>query len=251
MDGSRTAVVTFYIWSRGREEDDRMEVIGSEQRQEDPSFFELHWEEETARRWERREVGTTRQEELKIRLRLSSLSQRGLSTDERRRTATPMQNVLTFKLEDGGVGGGNRSTGFDISTDLLEEGGNRSSGTASSDEDNNSPSLGGVADERSKTNSHHDADAYSNDYGDLTNKDNVLGGGNRSTGFVVHGLIRRTWRWRYDKLNIGISSTSCWSRFGEDVGDLEDIRKVGGVNRRRGFWDFVLGQIVRTFVDYE
>ena len=93
------------------------------------------------------EVGTTRQEELKIRLRLSSLSQRGLSTDERRRTATPMQNILTFKLEDGGVGGGNRSTGFDISTDLLEEGGNRSSGTASSDEDNNSPSLGGVADE--------------------------------------------------------------------------------------------------------
>ena len=26
---------------------------------------------------------------------------------------------------------------------------------------------------------------------------------------------------------------------------------MGGVNRRRGFWDFVLGQIVRTFVDYE
>ena len=107
----------FLYKPKGREGSDRMEVIGSEQRQEDPSFFELHWEEETARRWERREVGTTRQEELKIRLRLSSLSQRGLSTDERRRTATPMRNILTFKLEDGGVGGGNRSTGFDISTD--------------------------------------------------------------------------------------------------------------------------------------
>ena len=47
----------------GREEDDRMEVIGSEQRQEDPSFFKLHWEEETARRWELQEVGTTRGEE--------------------------------------------------------------------------------------------------------------------------------------------------------------------------------------------
>ena len=59
-------------------------------------------------------------------------------------------------------------------TDLLEEGGNRSSGTASSDEDNNSSSLGGVADERSKTNSHYDADAYSNDHGYSTYKDNVL-----------------------------------------------------------------------------
>ena len=76
-------------------------------------------------------------------------------------------------------------TGFDVSTDLFEEGGNRSSGTASSDEDNNSSSLGGVADERSKTNSHYDADAYFNDYGYLTDKDNVLGGGNRSTEFVV------------------------------------------------------------------
>ena len=42
-----------------------MEVIGSEQRQEDPSFFKLHWEEETARRWELQEVGTTQQEERK------------------------------------------------------------------------------------------------------------------------------------------------------------------------------------------
>ena len=49
----------------GREVDDRMEVIGSEQRQEDPSFFKPHWEEETARRWELQEVGTTRREELK------------------------------------------------------------------------------------------------------------------------------------------------------------------------------------------
>ena len=45
VGGSRIAA------ENGREEDDRMEVIGSEQRQEDPSFFKLHWEEETARRW--------------------------------------------------------------------------------------------------------------------------------------------------------------------------------------------------------
>ena len=49
----------------GREVDDRMEVIGSEQRQGDSSFFKPHWEEETARRWELQEVGTTRREELK------------------------------------------------------------------------------------------------------------------------------------------------------------------------------------------
>ena len=75
-----------------------MEVIGSEQRQEDPSFFKLHWEEETARRRELQEVGTTRQEERKIRLRPSPFSQRGPLTNERRRTATSMQNVLTFKF---------------------------------------------------------------------------------------------------------------------------------------------------------
>ena len=92
-----------------------MEVIGSEQRQEDSSFFKLHWEEETARRWELQEVGTTRQRERKIRLRHSPFSLRGLLTNERRRTATSMQNTLPSSLEDGGVGGGNRSTGFDIS----------------------------------------------------------------------------------------------------------------------------------------
>ena len=67
-------VVLVLLQEKGREEDDRMEVIGSEQRQEDSSFFELHWEEETARRWELQEVGTTRQDELKIRLRLSPFS---------------------------------------------------------------------------------------------------------------------------------------------------------------------------------
>ena len=47
--------------------------------------------------------------------------------------------------------------------------------------------LRGAADKRSKTNSHHDADAYFNDYSDLTYKDDVLGGGNRSTEFFVSG----------------------------------------------------------------
>ena len=75
-----------------------MEVIGSEQRQEDPAFFKPHWEEETARRRELQEVGTTRQEERKIRLRPSPFSQRGPLTNERRRTATSMQNVLTSKI---------------------------------------------------------------------------------------------------------------------------------------------------------
>ena len=32
-----------------------MEVIGGKQRREDCSFFRLHWEEETARRWELQE----------------------------------------------------------------------------------------------------------------------------------------------------------------------------------------------------
>ena len=75
-----------------------MEVIGSEQRQEDPSFFKPHWEEETARRRELQEVGTTRQEELKIRLRPSPFSQKGPLTNEQRRTATSMQNVLTLEI---------------------------------------------------------------------------------------------------------------------------------------------------------
>ena len=91
-------MVLVLLQEKGREEDDRMEVIGSEQRQEDSSFFELHWEEETARRWELQEVGTTRREELKIRLRLSPFSQRGPLTNERRRTATSMQNVLTSRF---------------------------------------------------------------------------------------------------------------------------------------------------------
>ena len=72
-----------------------MEVIGSEQRREDPSFFKPHWEEETARR---RELQEERQEERKIRLRPSPFSQRGPLTNERRRTTTSMQNVLTFKI---------------------------------------------------------------------------------------------------------------------------------------------------------
>ena len=54
-------VVLVSLQEKGREEDDRMEVIGSEQRQEDPSFFELHWEEETARRWEIQEDQTKTQ----------------------------------------------------------------------------------------------------------------------------------------------------------------------------------------------
>ena len=75
-----------------------MEVIGSEQRQGDSSFFKPYWEEETARRRELQEVGTTRQEERKIRLRPSPFSQRGPLTNERRRTATSMQNVLTLEI---------------------------------------------------------------------------------------------------------------------------------------------------------
>ena len=131
------------------------------------------------------EVGTTRQEELKIRLRLSPFSQRGPLTDERRRTATSMQNALTFKFRRWRRRRRKPLDGIRRFTDLLEEGGNRSSGTASLDKDNYSSSQGGVADERSKTNSHYDADAYFNDYGYLTDKDNVLGGGNRSTEFFV------------------------------------------------------------------
>ena len=88
----------FLYKPKGREGSDRMEVIGSEQRQEDPSFFKPHWEEETARRRELQEVGTTRQEERKIRLRPSPFSQRGPLTNERRRTATSMQNVLTLEI---------------------------------------------------------------------------------------------------------------------------------------------------------
>ena len=147
------------------------------------------------------------------------------AADERTKTNSYVDAERSYPrdLEDGGVGGGNRLTGFDISTDLLEEGGNRSSGTASSDEDNNSSSLGGVADERSKTNSHYDADAHSNDYGYLTVKDNVseVGTARRSSSF--HGLIRRTWRWRYVKISIGTSSTGSWRQIEEDGRDIEDI----------------------------
>ena len=59
----------------------------------------------------------------------------------------------------------------------------------------------GAADERSKTNSHHDADAYFNDYSDLTYKDDVLGGGNRSTEFLVSGTHSTDLE---AKVNIGI-----------------------------------------------
>ena len=81
----------------------------------------------------------------------------------------------------------------------------------------------GAADERSKTNSHDDADAYFNDYSNFTNKDNVLGGGNRSTGFFVpriHSLNLEAGI-RQDQLQD--SSTSSWRQTEEDDGDLEDI----------------------------
>ena len=78
-------VVLVSLQEKGREEDDRMEVIGSEQRQEDPSFFKLHWEEETARRWEIREVGTTRREELKDQTKTQSIQSEG-AVDERTKT---------------------------------------------------------------------------------------------------------------------------------------------------------------------
>ena len=68
----------------GREVDDRMEVIGSEQRREDPSFFKPYWEEETARRRELQEVGTTRQEERK-QTKTQSLQSEG-AADERTKT---------------------------------------------------------------------------------------------------------------------------------------------------------------------
>ena len=92
-----------------------MEVIGSEQRLEDLSFFKLHWEEETARRWELQEVGTTRREELKIRLRLSPFSHRG-AVDERTKTNGGVDAERSYlqAFEDSGVRGGNRSTGFDV-----------------------------------------------------------------------------------------------------------------------------------------
>ena len=144
-------------------------------------------------------------------------------TNERRRTATSMQNALTFKFRRWRRRRRKPLDGIRHFTDSLEEGGNRSSGTASSDKDNSSSSQGGVADERSKTNSHYDADAYSNDYGYLTVKDNVseVGTARRSSSF--HGLIRRTWRWRYVKISIGTSSTDSWRQNEEDDGDLEDI----------------------------
>ena len=46
------SVVLVSLQRRRLRGNDRMEVIGSKQRQEDRSFFKLHWEEETARRWE-------------------------------------------------------------------------------------------------------------------------------------------------------------------------------------------------------
>ena len=61
-----------------------MEVIGSERRREDSSFFELHWEEETARRWELQEVGTTRLEERK-QTKTQSLQSEG-AVDRRTKT---------------------------------------------------------------------------------------------------------------------------------------------------------------------
>ena len=68
----------------GREVDDRMEVIGSEQRQGDSSFFKPYWEEETARRRELQEVGTTQQEERK-QTKTQSLQSEG-AADERTKT---------------------------------------------------------------------------------------------------------------------------------------------------------------------
>ena len=77
-------VVLVSLQEKGREEDDRMEVIGSEQRQEDPLFFKLHWEEETARRWELKEVATARQEQTKPKTKTRAPSSHwGVLEDER------------------------------------------------------------------------------------------------------------------------------------------------------------------------
>ena len=124
--------------------------------------------------------------------------------------------------KDSGVGGGIRSTGiFVLRTH------SRKVATARQRQQVRTKTTAlqsrGAADERSKTNSHHDADAYFNDYGYLTVKDNVseVGTARRSSSF--HGLIRRTWRWRYGKISVGTSSTSSCRKNEEDVGDIEDI----------------------------
>ena len=86
--------------------------------------------------------------------------------------------------KDCGVGGGIRATGIFVSRTH-----SRKVATARQRQQVRTKTTAlqsrGAADERSKTNSHDDADAYSNDYSNFTNKDNVLGGGNRSTGFFV------------------------------------------------------------------
>ena len=170
-------------------------------------------------------MGTTRREELKIRLRLSPFSQRGPLTDERRRTATSMQNALTFKFRRWRRRRRKPLDGIRRFTDSLEEGGNRSSGTASSDEDNSSFSQKGLlTNDRRRTATATPTPTLTTTATSRT-KTTSLEVEIARRGSSSHGLIRRTGRWRYGKINIGTSSTGSWRHLDEDVGDLKDIRR--------------------------
>ena len=117
----------------------------------------------------------------------------GLLTNERGRTITAMRNFLAFKCSGTAaseVGTARRGYLFYGLTrgrwqPLVRNGkfGRR----------RQLPQSKGAADERSKTNSHCDADAYFNDDSNFTNKDNVLGGGDRSTGSFVSRTHSTDW----------------------------------------------------------
>ena len=136
----------------------------------------------------------------------------GLSTNERRRTTTAMQNFLTFKFSRTAaseVGTARRGSSFYGLTRGRWQPLVRNSKFGRRRQ---LPQSKGAADERSKTNSHHDADAYFNDYSDFTYKDDVLGGGSRSTEFFVSGTHSTDLE---AKVNIGIRR-----------------RAAGGISRR-------------------
>ena len=106
-------------------------------------------------------------------------------TNERRRTTTAMQNFPTFKRT--------RTASLEVETARrgsslhgLTRGGWQPLVRDGKFRQRQQPLKSkGAADERSRTNSHCDADAYFNDDSNFTNKDNVLGGGDRSTRFFV------------------------------------------------------------------
>ena len=124
----------------------------------------------------------------------------------RRRRWKPLDRVLHF-------------------TNLLEEDGNRSSGTASSDKDNSPLSQKGLlTNDRGRTATATPTPTLTTTATSRT-KTTSLEVETARRGSSSHGLIRRTGRRRYDRINIRTSSTGSWRHIEEDVGDFEDIRR--------------------------